>query len=485
MNIIPPLKTTSPDYWCTWETQYGLARQSSENDTADEALAFAGDQGAKLARNMLNEEAFFGKPDLIHRFPEIRSALFLILDDGWDVDYGAHPKTDRQSFGSLHLNEARFPSCKGTPAERLRTLNDMVKKQGWRGIGIWVCAQKTGIEGTLPFEMNDETLVYWKEKILMSKEAGVLYWKVDWGRLAHHEVFRKMLTDMGKKLYPELIIEHAFCASPLNGDFSRGKICFADDPKCSEGALRFASFSEVFRSYDVTPALSVTTTLDRLSHLLTPSTGIINCEDELYIGAVLGCAVGVMRSHLTKNKKLDEVTAAIRWHAVAPAFSGYSLNCSEELKTDTFFFKPEDTWFSPAWNTSVSQSAPWIMARNAPLPQVEGTKSSYILLSKNPNGAYSVGAIPPSIPDNKNETYPTVFFEADVPPYIGVFGIFTKLTVSLSRIPKRAYIQSLLRGDARDIYPDGNMITMSADLLRALHTSADGSQSAAIIKIEY
>ena len=333
--------------------------------------------------------------------------------------------------------------------------------------------------------MNDETLVYWKEKILMSKEAGVLYWKVDWGRLAHHEVFRKMLTDMGKELYPELIIEHAFCASPLNGDFSRGKICFADDPKCSEGALRFASFSEVFRSYDVTPALSVTTTLDRLSHLLTPSTGIINCEDELYIGAVLGCAVGVMRSHLTKNKKLDEVTAAIRWHAVAPAFSGYSLNCSEELKTDTFFFKPEDTWFSPAWNTSVSQSAPWIMARNAPLPQVEGTKSSYILLSKNPNGAYSVGAIPPSIPDNKNETHPTVFFEADDPPYIGVFGIFSKLTVSLAKSPKHAYIQSLIRGEAREIYPDGNMITMSADLLRALHTSADGSQSAAIIKIEY
>ena len=485
MNIIPPLKITSPDYWCTWETQYGLARQLFGNDTEEKSIAFAGDQGARRARDMLNEEAFFGKPDLVHRFDEVRSAMLLILDDGWDVAYGAHPKNDRQSFGSLCLNEARFPSCQGTPTERLRTLNDMVKAQGWRGIGIWVCAQKTGIPSTVPFEPNEENCSYWKEKILMSKEAGVLYWKVDWGKLAHNEAFRKMLTEMGKELYPKLIIEHAFCASPLNGDISVGKIRFADDRKCAEGSLRFASFSEVFRSYDVTPALSVTTTLDRLNHLLTQKSGIINCEDELYIGAVLGCAVGVMRSHLTENKKLDEVTAAIRWHAVAPAFAGCELNCSEELKSDTFFFKPEDTWFSPAWNQSVSQSAPKIMARNAPLPKVETENGPYILLSKNPNGVYSVGAISPSSPNSKKETPPIVSFEADNPPYIGVFGTFAKLTVAFSQKPKHAYIQSLIRGEAREIFPDGNLLTVSGDLLHELHTSDDGSQSAVIIKLTY
>ncbi len=482
MNIIPPLKITSPDYWCTWETQYGLARQLFGNDTAEEALAFAGDQGAKRARDTLNEEAFFGKPDLAGRFDEVKSAMFLILDDGWDVGYGAHPGVNRQAFGSLFLNEARFPSCMGTPAERLRTLNDRIRARGWRGIGIWVCAQKTGAEGTLPFERNEETYAYWKEKILISKEARILYWKVDWGRLAHCEAFRKMLTDMGKELYPTLIIEHAFCGAPLNGDISSEKSRFADDRKCAKGALRFASFSEVFRSYDVTPALSVPTTLDRLSHLLAPESGLINCEDELYIGAVLGCAVGVMRSHLTENKKLDEVTAAIRWHSVAPAFSGGRLTLSGELKTETFFFRPDDTWFSPAWNKSVSQSAPKIMARNAPLPKVEGKDSPYILLSKNPNGVYSVGAIS-SHP--KKETPPKVFFEADDPPYIGVFGAFDRLTVSLSKKPKHAYIQSLIRGEAREIFPEGNLLSVSGDLLRVLHTSSDGSQCAAVIKLIY
>ena len=125
------------------------------------------------------------------------------------------------------------------------------------------------------------------------------------------------------------------------------------------------------------------------------------------------------------------------------------------------------------------------MARNAPLPKVENEDGPYILLSKNPNGVYSVGAISPSSPDSKKETPPTVSFEADKPPYIGVFGTFAKLTVSLSQKPEHVYIQSLIRGEAMEIDPDGNVLTVSGELLRAIHTSADGSQSAAVIKLVY
>lgn len=486
MNIIPPLQINSPDYWCTWETQYGLARRTAEADTAmNEAISFAGDQGAIRARASLDENALFGNPDLVHQFGEVRGSLFLILDDGWDVDYSANPKNNRKEFGSLCLNESRFPSCQGLPAERLKALNDKVKACGWRGIGIWVCAQKSGAEYTAPFEANEKTYNYWKEKLLMSKEAQVRYWKVDWGKLSHCEEFRKMLTDMGHELYPELIIEHAYCASPINGDIEHEKMRFSDQPVCAEGSLRFAAFSDVFRSYDVTPALSVATTLDRLQHLLTPQSGTINCEDELYIGAVLGCAVGVMRSRFTENTKLDEITAAVRWHSVAPAFAGGEFFRSEEIKSDTFLFAPQDTWFSPVWEKSVSQSAPRIMARNAPLPKVENESSPYVLLSKNPNGVYSVGAIPASSPTAKHEAPPTVSFEADEPPYIGIFGEFGKLTVTLSKKPARAYIQSLIRGEAQALPLDGNEITVSADLLTALHPSKDGSQSAVIIKLEY
>ena len=485
MNIIPPLKTTSPDYFCTWETQYGLARRifGKAASAEAEALAFAGDQGASRARDALNEEALFGRYALTSLYSEARSAMFLVLDDGWDVGYGISPRTDKHAFGSLRLSEERFPSCTGTPAERLRALSDRIKAQGWRGLGIWVCAQKAG-HGGAPFEPTEETLSDWKEKLLMSKEAGVCYWKVDWGRFAHSEDFRKTLTELGRALYPELIIEHTFCTAPLNGDPANGKTRFADDVKCADGARRFAAFSRVFRSYDVTPALSVSTTLDRLSHLLACDAGVVNCEDELYIGAVLGCSLGVMRSPLTGNQRLDEVTAAIRWHSVAPAFSGGQVRFSEKLKTDSFFFSPEDTWFSPAWNKLVSQSAPQIIARNAALPEVEGEDPPYILLSKNPSGVYSVGAIPPSS-ESEKQTPPRVSFEADTPPFIGVFGSFDTLTVSLAKPPKRVYVQSLIRGEAREIFPVGSRLTLSGNLLRELHTSSDGSQSAAVVKILY
>ena len=125
------------------------------------------------------------------------------------------------------------------------------------------------------------------------------------------------------------------------------------------------------------------------------------------------------------------------------------------------------------------------MSRNAPLPKAENKSSPYILLSKNPNGVYSVGAIPASSPTAKNEIPPTVAFEADDPPYIGVFGMFGRLTVTLSKKPARVYVQSLIRGDAQELPFNGNEITVSADLLATLHPSEDGSQSAVIIKIEY
>jgi hypothetical protein len=119
------------------------------------------------------------------------------------------------------------------------------------------------------------------------------------------------------------------------------------------------------------------------------------------------------------------------------------------------------------------------------LPKVENESSPYILLSKNPNGVYSVGAIPASSPTTKHEAPPTVSFEADEPPYIGIFGMFGRLTVTLSKKPVRAYIQSLIRGEAQVLPIDGNEITVSADLLTTLHPSKDGSQSAVIIKLEY
>ena len=58
--------------------------------------------------------------------------------------------------------------------------------------------------------------------------------------------------------------------------------------------------------------------------------------DELYIGAALGCAIGIMRSRYGKdlfrmNTKLDEIAAAVRWQRFAPPFSGGELKVSDKI----------------------------------------------------------------------------------------------------------------------------------------------------------
>ena len=59
----------------------------------------------------------------LQQFPKIRGDLYLMLDDGWDVPYGVHPDKSRDRFGTLELDEERFPSFTGTPAQRLKKLN--------------------------------------------------------------------------------------------------------------------------------------------------------------------------------------------------------------------------------------------------------------------------------------------------------------------------------------------------------------------------
>ncbi len=485
MDIIPDLKTATPNYWCSWLTQNEVSKLNYE-DNGDKTIAFLGDQGAQKARNLLNENALFGEIGLAYQFPEVRKHLFFMLDDGWDVDYDIHPTNSISSFGSLSLSKERFPSCKGDDGERLKTLNDMIKKEGWRGLGIWVCAQKAGDDYDAPFENNEILYNYWKDRVLMSKKAGVTYWKVDWGVHAQNENFRKMLTDLGKEFFPELIIEHASCHLPINGDYKNGKFRFTDNEWGKDKFKAISSISDVFRSYDVTDPLSVTTTLDRVCYLLSLSTNsIINCEDELYMGAVLGCSVGVMRSKYA-NFKLDEVIATIRWQQIAPAFSKGTLIASEEIKYDEHVYQDNDTWYGEILGKKVTQGAPKIVARNLSLPTIKNNENSpYLLLSKNPNGAISIGAINSSSKKGLTETPPTVEVDLDNPTYIGVFGLFTKLTFNLNKQPQKVYIQSLIKGEAVQLNTNSCSLDINLELLKDLHLSTDGSQSAVIIKIEY
>ena len=88
-----------------------------------------------------------------------------------------------------------------------------------------------------------------------------------------------------------------------------------DDGKILASALDLLSFTSVLRTYDVLLQLSVPTTLDRVAQLLknrpesaTGVGGLLLCEDEVYIGAALGCAMGIMRSHWWQHTPIESTT---------------------------------------------------------------------------------------------------------------------------------------------------------------------------------
>ena len=136
----------------------------------------------------LSEKLLFEEPGWASRyFQKVRGDLYLLLDLGWDVPPGLQFDQERWRLGTLELAEAKFPSCKGSPAERLRQLNSLCKAAGWRGAGIWIPAQMPGDgkEGKLTDAASLEA--YWRERARWSHQAGIEYWKVDYGARSGEE----------------------------------------------------------------------------------------------------------------------------------------------------------------------------------------------------------------------------------------------------------------------------------------------------------
>ena len=391
-------------YYCTWLAQNFIAEETGEERAAVRPQ-FTGDQGANCARDKVNEYTVFGKDGMAENPVKGREELYLVLDDGWDVPFDFDPYAHKDYFGSLEANEQRFPCAKGKPAERLKALNERAKSLGWKGIGIWVAAQKCGKDYNSPFTEIDKE--YWRERILWCKQAGVTYWKVDWGSSEHDVAFRKFLTDAAAELYPELTVEQAICCPPVNGnteEIQNGAVGrFQGDKKISGLSKEAASFSEVFRTYDVTPQFSVASTLDRAAYLLPFAKGYLNVEDELYLAAALGCQMGIMRSVYGKgldvwddSDRLQEADAALAWQKIAPPFVGEEVETSEEVLADEWTFKENEFWYQPINGRTIRQGAPAIIARNASLPETKAGATGekpFVVCALN-QGAYSVAVLP-------------------------------------------------------------------------------------------
>jgi hypothetical protein len=507
MNLVPEKPGASPNYWCTWNAQHPMWYIRTDEEYARFNYLTA-TEGGNAARRFMNERAVFEDPGWAERFwPRIRSDLYFCFDDGWDVPAEVDSGREQWRFGSLILNEERFPSFGGNPAKRLSRLNARLKELGWRGAALWVASQCEG-DGRDGLMADDRAVAaYWRTRARWSAEAGIHYWKVDWGKRARIPSFRRTLTAIGREEAPGLVIEHARCMEPLNNITGNGR--FEDWEGVFQQSLDILKFSDVFRSYDEIQELRIPIALDRIAawgkqaRIDPPATGIINCEDNLYMGASLGCSVGIMRVPVRnpwtqwKWPEIDEAVRTVRWQRTAPAFglSAADFHASSTQLTDSQTVSAQH-WFREAAGRLVEQHAPAVISRGIPLPFVPSSgELPYVVASRNPNGAVAIGALPRCIGGVPLMPLAEVVVEAGEPlSPIGIFGRFKTLTFRFPSpiSPTRVWAQDLLADEAVDITRRviirGNSIVLEGKLIEAIGlacaTADDASLPGLVMKLE-
>lgn len=465
-NLVPEKPSDVPNYWCTWALQnyrFGQGAQSIE------AAVLEGDSGARLAHDAMSEEALLSDDGWAsHLYPNVREDLYLLLDDGWEAGGTA----------TFQLDTSKFPSFKGSSTERLRALNRDIEHMGWRGAALW-CRNTPG--GEADFEL-----------LRRCGNAGVRYWKVDLGDRDFNLVRARDESRIA------LTLEHVHGELPVNGDWAAdGRF----GPQAwNSRRMQILRHTDVYRTYDVTSILSLSTTLDRVSELLQTAAGhpeldsLLNVEDEVYVAAVLGCTMGVMRHPLRglrpagdpdlffngprrAKQRIDEVVRALRWQRIAQPYpSGLGFfQAGAEILRDGWKFNPGETWQRELLGATVWQAAPAILARNINLPEVSGSaQRPFVFAARFPNGAVAIGAQERTQPGRAWYMPPcdVGLQVADALGPFGIFGEYRTLTLEFSKpvSGKRVLAQDLAGNNAADITAlvnfAGNKVHFDGGLLR-------------------
>ncbi len=509
VNLVPDKPAKAPNYWCTWYAQNYWQQRGGEI-TDFEAI------NNPNAREELTYPHLFNRQDgwVTNYLPRGRSDWFFLIDHGWQtkndserIVAGAEP------FFSLQIDTTDFPNYRQTePKESLRQFNQEVKTYKWRGLGLWV-------RGNIPRDAAQK-FVEW------SKYAEIEYWKIDGG-----DTDEFFCYEIKKSIYPGLMLEYVTGSNgPLNPNWDQKDLkqypsVYIPGGSKNEFMLKVLKNTDVFRTYDAAPILVTTTTLRRTHDILEQTqnnrdyVGILNLQDDPQAAAGLGCLVASKRHpnymertyqgedfhHQIRGKRMiqkrmNEIERFGRWQRIAPAFSAGigTYRASEQDLIDYYIHTKNDTWFKPCWDKMVYQSAPAVMARNMPLPQVKvKTEAPYVMASTYPNGPICIATEGRVKPDNQwfhPRAKVTVQIK-DAQQLIGIFGHYEELVLQFdtsigSNLTVRA--QDLLAEKAIDITRrisiTGKEISIPGDLIDQIGTSAgdegDISVPGLVLKID-
>lgn len=461
-NLVPDMPSLTPSYWTTWGVQ-----RFSETDPSRWAAAAT---QAAVAADRLTEANLFGPQGWALALKPIHADLHLLLDAGWDAGPGGWTSL---SSGTFTVSASKFPSCTGTPAQRLAKLVERVRLLGWRGLGLRVTAE-AHLHGTAA-EASDPG-PYYRERMRAAHQVGVGYWKVE-SAVSGSLALRRLMTQNAAGEAPDLVVEHSAGWGPLNSpasgtDFGsgreQGQFRTWDRGRQLEAALDLIGFSRVFRTGETTAHLAIPTTLDRVADLLLRGGAnrgndcLLNCGDQVYLAAALGCTMAVERHPDWKDPaqqgydprllryRLSEVIRAIRWQRIAPPWpAGYT-------RTELDPVRLADDWSSGEGGVAIMQGAPARTARNGPLPKVSAMGSApYVVSSVHPNGATAVATLPRMF-SGRGHVYPEVEVTLDVEDPmrpIGIFGRYKSLTLDLIAPPPeiRVLAQDLASDQVVDV----------------------------------
>jgi hypothetical protein len=498
MNLIPEAPGSAPNYWCTWNLQEYVANESHGKDNI---------------RNILSEDFLLGDDGWAKKmFPLVRGDLYLLLDDGWDIPRIPDGGSDLQKrylrdyLSSFMLDPSKWSRFKGDPAERLRALNDAVKQEGWKGIGLWVAAQEArNFKGNAPVFQS----AYWLERFRWSKVAKIEYWKVDWGMKCIFGLFRKHLSRLGRQIDPNLLVEHAPVWGAFNDKDRSGRV----PPGFLKRSNAFLNFSDVYRLYDVCFDLGTASMLDRLAGVLQllarkrkpgEARQILHVEDEVYMAAAMGCTMGIMRHPLRGlHMKMQECVRAVRWERIAPPFRAVQspVSISEKILFDTWHFAPGSFWDRSVIDKTIRQGAPAMVTRGLPLPMmldaasVSDDEIPFIVGSLNPNGSVSIASLGRTH-QGRGYHAPRAKIHVALPAWrdpIGIFGEFDQLVLEFpdGRGESQVWMQDLGSDEAEDItsqiVQDQKRLVVPGELIHRIGTITnpvnDPSGPGVIVKI--
>lgn len=450
-----PLRPT-PNYWCTWATQGATLREN----LAAGKIRCPVDEDTKSQRDNLNERVLFDETGWANvMYPHVRAGLYLLADAGWDIPEGSASTGDDLSLrGACVPDAGRFPSFRGTPAQRLKAFSDAVKARGWKGLAVWVPCHVYGDKPDWRARLSDDAARrVLAERMAICREAGVDYWKVDWGfrNGAREPAFRRLMTEVRDRVFPGLRLEHCrLPGGPFNGiviDKKTGAVSgpgrFVGNPLWDGRRGEVAevmAVSDVFRTYDVIGPFDHVTTLERCAYYSPIAEAarlpvLLNVEDEPLVAMGLGHVVGAMATDWRRGVCVtNDVYTALAWQELAAPFghdTGATTRTSDEILEDCWTYAAHDcSWYVVAAGKTIVQRAPAVVTRGLPLPEVRAAgPKPFVCGVRHPNGAVALAFLPRVTGGRRAVVCPAdVALDAALAPGrpLGLFGRFRSVTLT-------------------------------------------------------